>query len=203
MIYSIHGILIEAEPYHIVVECNGIGYSVKTSLTTLSKFPETGKEIQVYTFLHVREDALELFGFCDKNELNTFKMLISINGVGPKAALSILSDLTPERFALCVASNDAKALTKAPGIGLKTAQRIILELKDRIAKEQIAQGAIGSTLPAASSSVTAGNASEAISALEVLGYSRAEATRAVMSLDSTLSIEEMIKGGLKALAGKV
>lgn len=203
MIYSIHGILVEAEPYHIVVECNGIGYSVKTSLTTLSKLPEAGEEIQVYTFLHVREDALELFGFCDKNELNTFKMLISINGVGPKAALSILSDLTPERFALCVANNDAKALTKAPGIGLKTAQRIILELKDRIAKEQITQGAVGSTLPAASSSVTVGNASEAISALEVLGYSRAEATRAVMSLDSALSVEEMIKGGLKALAGKV
>ena len=117
--------------------------------------------------------------------------------------MSILSDLTPERFALCVASNDAKALTKAPGIGLKTAQRIILELKDRIAKEQITQGAVGSTLPAASSSVTVGNASEAISALEVLGYSRAEATRAVMSLDSALSVEEMIKGGLKALAGKV
>ena len=193
MIYSIHGILVEAEPYHIVVECNGIGYSVKTSLTTLSKLPEAGEEIQVYTFLHVREDALELFGFCDKNELNTFKMLISINGVGPKAALSILSDLTPERFALCVASNDAKDLTKAPGIGLK----------DRIAKEQITQGAVGSTLPAASSSVTVGNASEAISALEVLGYSRAEATRAVMSLDSALSVEEMIKGGLKALAGKV
>lgn len=203
MIYSIHGILAEAEPYHIVVECNGIGYSVKTSLTTLSKLPEAGKEIQVYTFLHVREDALELFGFCDKNELNTFKMLISINGVGPKAALSILSDLTPERFALCVASNDAKALTKAPGIGLKTAQRIILELKDRIAKEQIAQGAVGATLPAAGIPANAGNASEAISALEVLGYSRAEATRAVTALDSTLSVEELIKGGLKALAGKV
>lgn len=201
MIYSISGIIAHVEPYHIVVECGGIGYSVRTSMTSLSKLTGVGEKVKIYTYLHVREDALDLFGFAELNELNSFKMLISISGVGPKAAISILSDLTPEQFALCVATGDAKSLTKAQGIGLKTAQRIVLELKDKVAKNQLYSGVVGDTM--SDISAKTGNASEAISALEVLGYARSDATQVITRLDSTMSIEDMIKSGLKALAGKV
>lgn len=201
MLYSIMGILERSEPYHIVVECGGIGYSVKTSLTTAASLPPVGEKVKVYTYLSVREDALDLFGFFDKSELEAFRMLISVSGVGPKAAVSILSSLTPERFALAVASGDVKAL-KAPGIGPKIAQRIVLELKDKIAKEREEGGALASVTPDLSAAKT-GNASEAVSALEVLGYSRGEATQAVAKLDPGLPVEELIKLGLKALAGKL
>lgn len=201
MIYSVNGILVKNEPNHIVIECGGIGYSIKTSMTTVSKLPQVGGEAKVYTYMHVREDILELYGFADETELQSFKMLISISGVGPKAAISILSDLTPEQFALCVASGDAKTITKAQGIGLKTAQRIVLELKDKLSKEQVTGGITGA--PIGDVPKNSGNASEAISALEVLGYSRAEATRVITSLDGSTPVEEMIKYGLKALAGKV
>lgn len=203
MIYSVSGTLVKAEPNHIVIECGGVGYSIKTSMTTLSQLPPPSEKAMVYTYLHVREDILELYGFADESELRSFKMLISISGVGPKAAISILSDLTPEQFALCVASGDAKSLTKAQGIGLKTAQRIVLELKDKLSKEQVAGGITGTPASGGSVMKNTGNAAEAISALEVLGYSRAEAIRIITSLDSEMPVEEMIKYGLKALAGKV
>lgn len=201
MIYSISGVILNLEQNHVVIECGGIGYSVRTSMTSLSKLGGIGDKVKMYTYLHVREDALELFGFNELNELKIFKMLISISGVGPKAAISLLSDLTPEKFALCVASGDSKSLTKAQGIGLKTAQRIVLELKDKIAKEQVAKGVVGETI--SNVTLNTGNASEAISALEVLGYSRSDATQIITKLDSNMSVEEMIKSGLKALAGKV
>lgn len=199
MIYSITGELVHIEPNHIVVKCGGIGYSIKTSMTTVAKLPQIGEKVMVYTYLHVREDALDLFGFSDTSELTSFKMLISISGVGPKAAISILSDLTPEKFALCVATGDSKTLTKAQGIGLKTAQRIVLELKDKISKEQVASGVVGDTVLDVSNKT--GNASEAISALVVLGYAQSDATQIITKLDSNMSVEEMIKHGLKALAG--
>lgn len=201
MIYSVTGELVHIEPNHIVVDCGGIGYSIKTSMTTVSKLPQKGEKIMLYTHLHVRENDLELFGFYDKSELSTFKMLITISGVGPKAAISILSNLTPEKFALCVATGDAKSLTKAQGIGLKTAQRIVLELKDKISKEQIASGVVSDTVFDISNNK--GNASEAISALVVLGYAQSDAAQVITKLDSNLSVEEMIKHGLKALAGNL
>jgi len=199
MIYSVSGTLAYVEVNHIVIECNGIGYSIKTSMTTIAKLPQVGEKTMVYTYMHVREDSLDLFGFSKTEELETFKMLISISGVGPKAAISILSDLTPETFALCVATGDAKRLTKAQGIGSKTAQRIILELKDKITKEQIASGVTGESMTGVASNSC--NASEAISALMVLGYAQSDATRVITKLDSNLSVEDMIKQGLRALAG--
>ena len=201
MIYSVAGILKYIEPNHIVIECNGIGYSIRTSMTTVAKLPQIGEKTMLYTYLHVREDALDLFGFADTNELNLFKMLISISGVGPKAATSILSDLTPDQFVLCVVTGDAKALTKAQGIGLKTAQRIVLELKDKISKEQIASGVVGGTVIDISNKT--GNASEAISALVVLGYLQSDSTQVITKLDSNMSVEDMIKNGLKALSSKI
>ena len=201
MIYSVNGILALIEPYHVVVECGGIGYSVKTSMTTIAKLPQIGEKVRLFTYLAVKEDAIDLYGFFETAELKTFKMMISISGVGPKAAISILSNLSTERFALCVASGDAKSL-RAPGVGPKTAERIVLELKDKVSKEQIA-GVSASDVPAAVVSDKSGNAAEAISALEVLGYTRGEAAGAVTKLDASMPVEEMIKSALKTLAGKV
>jgi Holliday junction DNA helicase RuvA len=148
----------------------------------------------LYTYLNVREDALDLFGFADERELGCFKLLISVSGVGPKAALSILSESTPEKFALYVASSDSKALTRAPGIGAKIAQRIILELKDKVSGEQAALGF--SDIPVSAS----GNVEDAVSALSVLGYSRSEASLAAAKVDGTLSVEEIIRQALRLLA---
>ncbi len=130
MIYSLRGKLLCVEPNLAVIECAGVGYAVRTSAVTVSRLPSLGSETILYTYLHVSENAVDLFGFADQNELSCFKMLITVTRVGPKAALSVLSNVTPERFALCVASGDAKTIAKAPGIGPKTAQRIILELKE-------------------------------------------------------------------------
>ncbi len=204
MIYSITGTLVSAAladaHYLAVVEAGGIGYAVKTTHTTMAKMPEIGSRVTFYTYLYVREDALELFGFADLEELNCFKMLISISGVGPKAALSILSDMTPQKFALCVATGDSKGFTRSKGIGAKTAQRIVLELKDKITNEQVA-GGVTETVPDIGR--ISSNAGEAISALVVLGYAQSDAAAAVSKLDQSLSVEEMIKLGLKALAGSL
>lgn len=198
MIYSLEGILELSEPSMAVVNCCGVGYGVRTTFNTITKLPKVGERIKVYTYMSVREDAVELFGFYDTNELNCFKQLISVSGVGPKAALSILSQMTPESFALAVVSSDSKALTKAPGIGLKTAQRIVLELKDKMAKSEIStdENVIQVTDNAHTTTTTA---SEAITALVVLGYTNSEATKAVSSLDPALPVEELIKQALKKL----
>ena len=137
MIYSVRGKLTHKEPFLAVVECAGVGYACRTTCSTSAQLGETGKEVYLYTYLHVREDNVELFGFYSMQELNCFKMLISVSGVGPKAALSILSDIDAQRFALTVASGDSKVFTKTKGVGPKLAQRIVLELKDKIAKESI------------------------------------------------------------------
>ena len=197
MLYSLRGTLTHLEMNLAVVECAGVGYAVRTSAVSMSRLPDLGEEVTMYTYLHVTENGIDLFGFCDKGELSCFKQLISVTRVGPKAALSVLSTVTPEQFALCVASGDAKSIAKAPGLGMKTAQRILLELKDKISKEQLS-GSIGDKaafVPAASS-----NASEAISALVVLGYSQVDAASAISSLPPDTSVEDMIKHGLKALA---
>ncbi len=204
MIYSIKGELLSASAadahYLAVVEAGGIGYAVKTTHTTMMKMPSIGSTAQFFTYLYVREDALELFGFADLEELNCFKMLISISGVGPKAALSILSDMTPQKFALYIATGDSKGFTRSKGIGAKTAQRIVLELKDKITNEQLA---VSVTDPLPNMEQVSSNAGEAISALVVLGYAQSEAAAAIAKLDQALSVEEMIKLGLKTLAGRI
>ncbi|MBR6599113.1 MAG: Holliday junction branch migration protein RuvA [Oscillospiraceae bacterium] len=170
-------------------------------MSTLSQLQAVGNDVMLYTYLHVREDNIELFGFASQQELNCFKMLISVSGVGPKAALSILSDVTPEKFALLVASEDSKTLTRTKGIGAKTAQRIVLELKDKIVKENIniadAQGNIGAFVSEESS------VSEAFSALLVLGYTQSEIAPVMAKLDSSLPSAELIKLALKAMAQKM
>jgi Holliday junction DNA helicase RuvA len=200
MIYSVKGTLIHKEPSLAVIECGGVGYACRTTFSTLSQLGSVGSEASLLTYLHVREDNIELFGFATSQELNCFKMLLTVSGVGPKAALAILSDISPEKFALTIATGDVKSITKTKGIGPKLAQRIVLELKDKIAKEQqlISSGEELDFTPVMSGS----NSGEAISALVVLGYSQSEATSIISKLDPSLSVEDMIKQALKQLASK-
>lgn len=198
MIYSLHGILTETAPNLAVIECGGVGYACRTTNSTLSALGEIGNEVRVYTHMNVREDAVELFGFIDKNELNCFQMLITVSGVGPKAALSILSDLTPNKFALLVASGDSTALTKVKGIGKKSAERIILDLKDKLLKSNpILQEAPVSAVSAGTDSF-----SEALAALAVLGYRQEEVMPVLAGLDDALTAEELIRLTLREMGRK-
>lgn len=195
MIYSLHGELTHWETGLAVVECGGVGYACRTTMNTLSKIRELG-EVTLYTYLHVTENSLDLFGFADNAELGAFKQLISISGVGPKAALSILSDITPSKLALCIASGDYKTLTKSPGIGAKIAQRIVLELKDKVAKEQkISSAELQSAAP-----IMGDNLTEALTALQTLGFTPAQCGTALSGANPTSSVEDLIKYGLKNLA---
>lgn len=201
MIYSLRGKLILKEPELAVVECGGVGYACRTTYSTLADLGESGTEAMLYTYMHVREDNVELFGFSTKQELNCFKMLLSVSGVGPKAALSILSDVTSEKFALLVAGDDSKTLTKVKGIGAKTAQRIVLELKDKIIKENA--GLADSPIASAASQDKNSDVSEAFSALLVLGYSQAEIAPVLSKLDASLPAPELIRQALRTLGKKL
>lgn len=195
MIYSVKGKLVHWEQGLAVVECGGVGYACRTTMNTLAKIRELS-EVQLFTYLHITENALDLFGFADNLELQSFKQLISVNGVGPKAALSILSDITPSKLALCITTGDSKTLTRSPGIGAKIAQRIVLELKDKVAKNQSISSAELAGVPAAGGD----SFSEAILALQTLGFSPVQCSAALKGADASASVEELIKYGLKNLA---
>lgn len=178
---------------YIIVDVNGIGYKINTSVSTIEKIPSIGCEIKVHTYLHIREDMMDLYGFLDKEELSVFEKLISVSGVGPKVSISVLSSITPSGFALAIANSDIKVLTRAPGIGNKTAQRIILELKDKINTEDLL-----SLEDVDKPSYHINCFSEAVNALVSLGYSSAEASRAVKSIDDkNMTVEEIVKTALK------
>lgn len=205
MIYSLQGRLAVKELNFAVVECGGVGYGCRTSYNTVAQLGETGSDVKLYTHLYIREDMAELFGFATQQELSCFRLLISVSGVGPKAAISILSDVTPEQFAFLVASGDSKAFTRTKGIGAKTAQRIVLELKDKISSESISGAFTGASLSSSASAgtVSAASVSEALEALMVLGYSQGEASSVLGKLDPNLSTQELIKETLRLMtAGK-
>lgn len=198
MIYSLNGTLIYTDINTAVVECGGVGFKCFSTLTTLRKLPQVGSKVFLYTHMNVREDAMDLYGFADTEELRCFKLLISVSGVGPKAALAILSELTPEKLAFCVSAGDSKSITRAQGVGPKTAQRVVLELKDKL-KVDVPESSDNSDFGTISSTA-AGNAGEAISALVMLGYSQTEASNAVSKLPKDMSVEEMIKRSLRQLS---
>ena len=198
MIYSLRGKILVKELGLAVIECGGVGYGCKTSYNTLKKLGEIGSEAMLYTHLNVREDAVDLFGFADMQELNCFRLLISVSGIGPKAGISILSDMTPEQFAFFIASGDGKAFTKTKGIGAKTAQRLVLELKDKISSDSLTGKADDSYVPQ-NSGGDGSAVGEALEALMVLGYSQGEAAAALRKLDPALSTQELIKETLKLL----
>ncbi|MDR0223396.1 MAG: Holliday junction branch migration protein RuvA [Oscillospiraceae bacterium] len=198
MIYSVKGELIHKEPNLAVIECGGVGYACRTTSGSSDRL-KIGEETALKTYLYVREDSVELFGFADNSELNCFKMLISVSGVGPKAALSVLSDMSPQSFALAVASDDAKRLTGVSGIGMKTAQRIILELKDKIDKQKSFTASEWNRSAVAGYSREAGG--EALAALMVLGFSAGEATAALNGVPEGAETSERVKRALKKLSG--
>ena len=200
MLYCVKGELLHAEPKMAVVCCGGVGLRLQITMNTARQLPSIGREAMLYTYMNVREDAIELFGFADQQELNSFKQLTSISGVGPKVGLSILSELTPERVALAVASGDYKSLTKAAGVGPKLAQRIVLELKDKVAGVTDSGALTASDLPAAVTVSASSNAAQAVQALTVLGFTASEATAAVGKLDSAQSVEILVRDALKLLA---
>lgn len=199
MIYSVKGELIHLDTETAVVCCGGVGMRCRITMNTARQMPSIGSEAMLYTVMSVREDAIELFGFADRNELTCFKQLTSISGVGPKVGLSILSELSAERVALAVASGDFKALTKAAGVGPKLAQRIVLELKDKVGAMP-AGSAVTAEIPVGAAVSASSNASQAVDALTVLGFTASEASAAVGKLDSALSVEVLVREALKMLA---
>ena len=199
MYYYVSGTVGHIGPYLAVIDCGGVGYACRTTNHTISHL-QKGEKAKLYTYLNVREDAMELYGFISENELNCFEMLIAVSGVGPKAALSILSATTPEGLAMSIITGDEKSLTAAPGIGKKIAQRIILELKDKLSKGQLGSapgesyGGTGVTV------IPENKASEAAAALAVLGYTQGEIGLALKGIDlERLSLEEIIKAALKKM----
>ena len=197
MFYYVNGTVAEIGPNLAVIDCGGVGYACAATNYTLSQLRK-GETAKLYTYLNIREDAVDLFGFYSQSELNTFKMLLGVSGVGPKAALSILSSTTPENLAMSVVMGDEKALMAANGIGKKIAQRIILELKDKLAKDP---GSFASSEKGAAPMVLQNNkAGEATAALAVLGYSTPEINAALKGIDiEALSLEEIIRQALKRM----
>ena len=202
MYYHIEGILTHKEGNLAVIDCGGVGYKLNISYTTYTKLPESGQKFKLFTHLIVKDDALDLLGFYDLAEKNAFVMLTSVSGIGPKSAMSVLSSLTPERFAFAVASGDYKELSAAQGVSAKTAQKIILELKDKINKESAALEKSGGAayIPESPGVSGGGNPrSDAMVALIALGYSRNEAMDALKNIDLTKPLEEIIKLSLRNL----
>ena len=197
MFYSVRGKIIHMDSSTAVVECGGVGYNCQTTMNTLKNL-RLGDEVTLYTYLNVREDAMELFGFSAKTELDTFKTLIGVSGVGPKAGLAILSELSPEQVAMAIATDDIKTITRAQGVGKKIAQRIVLELKDKLAKSLSSED---TSLPSASAAANAamGNIPKAIEALGVLGYSPADVSGILATMDNALPVEQLIAQTLRQM----
>ena len=183
---------------YVVVENSGVGYKIFMPETAIEKLGEIGKNVKVYTYLKVREDDMSLYGFNTNEELRMFELLISVSGVGAKTAIAMLSNITPSSFALAVITNDVAKIKALPGIGPKGAQRIILELKDKIKTEEAISS--DNSISLQSNVINNENMQEAISALQVLGYSKKEIEKALQRVDSSLSVEDIIKLGLKNLA---
>ena len=198
MFYYLNGTVVHMAPYLAVIDCGGGGYACRTTSQTQARL-QMGEKAKLFTYLYVREDIFELYGFASESERNCFEQLIGVSGVGPKAALSILSAATPESLAMSIITGDEKALTVAQGIGKKIAQRIILELKDKLAKGQLSPG--GETYKGSGVTIIPENKpSEAAAALAVLGYSQGEIGVALKGIDmEALPLEDIIKQALKKM----
>ena len=204
MFSYISGKLAKLDAAFAVVDAGGVGFKMTISKSTYYRITgKSGENVKLYTYMAVREDGTELFGFSTEEELSAFKMLITVSGVGPKAAVSILSTLTPEKLALAICTEDKKAISQANGIGPKTAARIILELKDKLKADDIGEAEVDSSSPLAEVGVGAKNTSklsDAQDALVVLGYSRNEALKALQTIDTNaLELDDIIRLALKKL----
>ena len=197
MYYYVSGLVAHVEPYLAVIDCGGVGYACRTTSYTLSQIKK-GDRAKLFTYLSVREDAMDLYGFYSQEELKLFQQLISVSGVGPKAALAILSSTTPTNLAMSIITGDEKSLTAAQGVGKKIAQRVILELKDKLAKGQTISGSGESISGPAVTVIPQNKLSEASAALAVLGYSQSEINLALKGIDTdALPLEQIIRMALK------
>ena len=197
MIYSLRGTLVFSDHISAVIECGGVGYKFIASTKTLSSLPPKNSNAFVYTYMNVKEDAVDLYGFADVAELEAFKLITSVNGVGPKIGIALLSEFVVDRLYMCISSGDAKALTAASGVGLKLAQRIVLELKDKVSGTNSSVASDGINAPVA---VDGSSPKDAIAALVQFGYSHSEASSAVSKCDLSKTTEEIIKQALRLLS---
>lgn len=201
MLYSLRGKLIHMEQGCAVIECAGVGYKCVITFNTQKSLPKLNSEVMLYTYLCVRQDAVELFGFADESELNCYKLLTTVSGVGSKAAIAILSELSPDKLAVAIASADAKAITRAQGVGPKLAQRVILELKDKVENISASSGEFNA-LEVSAVTDSNDNRAKAVTALGVLGYSSSEVAPILSAMDKTLSVEQLISAVLREMGRK-
>ena len=201
MIAYLKGILEEVGEDYLLVEVNNIGYQVKVSLRVIEGLPTIGKEIKIHTYTYVREDMIALYGFGSKEDLNMFLLLLGVNGVGPKGALGLLSAFSAYELQMAIISQDAKTIAKAPGIGAKTAQRMILELKDKVSLEDTLEQMAGGVQDLVSFGELERSKAEAVEALTALGYSSVESMKAVKAVNMTedMNSEALLKAALKHL----
>lgn len=200
MISSLRGKLIYSDKDTAIIECGGVGFKCNIGFTTYSKLPSVNNDLFLYTYMSVKEDAIDLYGFLGLDELECFKKLISVSGVGPKMGIALLSEFTPDKILLYIATGDSKALTAASGVGNKLAQRIVLELKDKATSIDLSGG---NNVSAIATAVENSSSREAVAALVTLGFSQSEATIVVSRLDQALSTEDMIKTALKEMSRRV
>lgn len=201
MIYNVKGILTYTEPTFAVVECGGVGFKCFVSMTTLQSLTSIGTEVNLFTYMAVREDAMDLFGFSTQEELSAFKLLITVSGIGPKAAIAILSVLTPDRLSIAVSSGDVKSIQMAQGVGKKTAERVVLELKDKMVS--IGSGKVSAVVEGIQQVSSNSNAQEAVEVLVSLGFNQSDAAAVVGTMDKSMSVDDMIRKGLKELSSQL
>lgn len=202
MISYVRGELAAVEPQKAIVDVGGIGYGVYMSQQALSVLPQPGNEVKLYTYLNVKEDAMQLFGFLTKDDLDIFKLVIGVSGIGPKGGLNILSCMSPDELRFAIMSGDAKAISAAPGIGKKTAEKLILELREKVDIEDVLEHAAhgGDEALPGTDGGESGMQAEAVQALVALGYGSAESMRAVRKTSpDCASVEEILKEALKYL----
>ena len=200
MIYNVRGTLTYTDINYAVVECGGVGFKCFVSMTTLKELPPLGKEANLYTYLSVREDAMDLFGFATQQELDAFKLLITVSGVGPKAAMAGFCVFPPDRLSIAVSSGDVKSIQSAQGVGKKTAERIVLELKDKMLGIAPSNAAAVQSIQAVASN---SDAQEAVEVLVSLGFNQSDAATVVGAMDKGLSVDDMIRKGLKQLSSQL
>ena len=198
MIYNLNGKLTYVDPTFIVIECGGVGFKCFASTTTITSISTVGTNVNVLTYMSVKEDSIDLYGFATQEELNAFKLLISVSGIGPKAAMAILSVLPPDRLSVAVSSGDVKAIQSAQGVGKKTAERVVLELKDKMVG--IGSAHTNAIVEGIQSVAQSDNAQEAVEVLVSLGFNQSEAASVVGTMDKSLSVDDMIRKGLKSLS---
>lgn len=198
----IKGELAEKNTDHIVVEAGGIGYFIYVPVQSIDYLPDEGEQIKVYTYLYIREDAMVLYGFLTKDDLEIFKMLITVSGIGPKGGLGILSTLSADDLRFAILSGDSKTISKAPGIGAKTAQRVIIDLKDKMSLEEAFEKKLDNNVESSQKTLNSSTKNDAVMALSALGYSSAESLKAVSKVDITedMDVEDVLKLALKNMS---